>query len=461
MSFDFLLVGIFLLVVLAAGWWSGRGLKSFAEYAVGPRNYPSFIISITIFATMVGGSSTAGVAEQVYIYGIAFLVVPLGSLVRDLLTAYLIIPRFKFEDCLTPGDIMGKFYGPVGKFSTGVAGFVSCAISLGLQTSALGFFCHYFFGVPHWVGVILCAGTLIAYTTYGGLKSVTTTDVIQFSILAVGIPIIFAMALEIIGRYRGIPGAVPISHLSLDPGSNDAIRFYSMFFLFAFSGLHPTQLQRLLMDADTAKLQRSLLKTTVLYVPLFFMVAIVGLAALTVNQTMEPHLALPSVINTWLPVGARGLAIAALLAAIMSTADSYLHVAGIMFSHDVVKPMFGGNLKPESELKLARISTGLIGVISTVAAITINSLFELSLLAFAVWTPAIVAPLLAGIFGVRARLAAFLCSGLSGATAYILWNIFLSPITHIDATPAAFLVSMMVFFTVHWWGSRHLAWRMP
>lgn len=433
-------------MVMAVGLRAGRGIKTFAEYAVGLSHYPSWVITVTIFATMVGASSTAGVSEQVYRYGIVFLVVPLGALVRDFFTAYFILPKLITKNALTPGDLMGQFYGPWGQIFTGVVGFVSCSLSFGLQVHVLGYFCEYFFDFPRALGILLCAGAMVIYATFGGFRAKTATDVVLFSFMVIGITIIFAVSLEVVGRYKGLMGAVPLSHLSLSLNKKEAIRFSSLVFLFAFSGLHPSQFQRLLIDKNLEKLQGALLRSVIFYVPLFFMVAIAGLAALMINPNLAPELALPFMVDTLGKTIPHSLAVFALFAAVMSTADSYLQMAGLMLTHDVIGPLMENPMKPAQELGMARIATFCIGILSAVIVVSISSWFELSLLAFSVWTPTIAAPMLLGLFGFRASIKTVLMSAAFGITTYVIWNVYASPILFVEATPISLVISFLVLF---------------
>lgn len=448
MALDLVLVGLFLAILLAVGLHKSRGIKTFAEYAVGLCHYSSWIITVTIFATMVGASSTAGVAEQVYRYGIVFLVVPLGSLARDLFTAYFILPRLIKKNALSPGDLMGQFFGTWGQICTGVVGFVSCSISFCLQTYALGFFCEYFFRIPQLVGVSLCVGTMIVYTSLGGFRAKTATDVVSFGFLVMGITIIFAASLEVVGRYKGLMGAVPLSHISFPSEAKDTIRFSSMFFLFALSGLHPSQFQRFLIDRNLEKLQGALLRAIILYVPLFFMVAIAGLAALMINPHLAPEKAILFMVDTLGHTLPRSLAIFAILAAVMSTADSYLQMAGLMLTHDVINPLRETPLEKGRELYVARIATFIIGILSTLLALNITSIFELSLLAFSVWTPAIVGPMLLGLFGINASFKTFVISACCGVFSHALWGAFVMPILFVEPTPISLLISVVAFLLV-------------
>jgi Na+/proline symporter len=65
-------------------------------------------------------------------------------------------------------------------------------------------------------------------------------------------------------------------------------------------------------------------------------IMMIGLAAIALYPNLEAENVMPHIIKTLLPIGTRGLAMSGVLAIILSTADSYLHSAGILFTHDLI-----------------------------------------------------------------------------------------------------------------------------
>ena len=178
---------------------------------------------------------------------------------------------------------------------------------------------------------------------------------------------------------------------------------------------------------------------------------------MVLEPTLQAELAFPYLVNHILPVGVKGLVIAGLLAVLMSTADSYLHVAGLLFSHDVIKPLRKKPMSDQAELKLARIVTVIIGSASIIAAMLTTSLIELNILAYVFWMPAICVPLLSAVMGRPGSVFSLLWSGACGISAFLIWHFNFYQSTHIDSLLPALIVSALVFFMLYFLENR-LKW---
>lgn len=449
---DSLIVALYLIGVLIVGLLSGLNIKDVRDYSVSKKSFSTFVLVAAIFATLVGGGSTMGVSEKVFSTGIVFLLLCLCFLVRDIIAAFFIVPRFdQFTDCLTVGDIMGKFYGEGGKILVGIAGTLLGCVFLGMQIAASGHLLNYFLDIPYALGVIIGMGIVVVYSSFGGIRSVTITDVIQFSILIVAIPMTFTIGVDMVGGFPGLINSVPQEKLSLLPKNQDEIRFYSLMIVFVIPYMDPALVQRLLMGKDSNQVKTALIISSIGRLPYVIMVGVLGLVAFTLKPDLKPDLAFPFLVNHILPVGIKGLVISGLLAVLMSTADSYLHVTGLLFSHDVLKPLRKKALSNKEELKLTRLVTALIGSVSVIGAITYNNLIELNILAYVFWMPAICVPLVAGIMGIVASMRVFYLSSIAGVSTFLSWKIFLYEITYIDSLLPAFLVSAIIFFFGLWY----------
>lgn len=191
--------------------------------------------------------------------------------------------------------------------------------------------------------------------------------------------------------------------------------------------------------------KKALLRAAFLYMPFFAMVGYVALVSLMINPGLNPSLSFPFMVDQLLPPVVKGVAIVSLLSVLMSSADSFLHVAGIMFTNDVLDPLLKTKLSNNAKLLTARLSTLLIGAIAVGVALFVSSMYEILLISYAFWTPAIVIPLIATILGKKATNQIFLISGISGIAAYLVWEIVFANNIPIDGIVPGFLVSASIF----------------
>lgn len=443
---DLIIVALYMVCVLGIGIFSGFKVKDLKDYSISKKEFTTFIMVAAIFASLVGGGSTMGVSEKVFSTGVIFLLACVCFVVRDLIIAFMIVPKFDtYKNCLTVGDIMAIHYGKPGKICVGIAGALQGSIFLSMQLAAIGHLMNYFLGMPYWLGSVLGVGIVIIYSSFGGIKAVTITDIIQFSVLIVAIPITFTVGLDMVGGFYGLFTSVPIEKLSFTPTTTGDIRLYSLLLVFVLPYMEPALVQRLLMCKDTSQARSALIIAALGRLPYYLMVALLGLVALVLEPTLKPDLAFPYLVNQILPVGIKGLVISGVLAVVMSTADSFLHVAGLLLTHDVIKPIMGKKIDDKWELRLARFVTAVIGGIGLLAALSNSNLIELNILAYVFWLPAIFLPLVAGIMGFGGSVRAFLWSSAVGICTYLLWNRYAFLSTSIDSLLPAVIANATAF----------------
>ena len=412
------------MLTLVVGIWKGRNIKSMKEYAVADRNYPIPILVATIAATWYGGDSTIGVAEKTFSLGAIVIVISMLNFFPKIFIGSYIAPKMKyFQSAISAGDIMENLYGCSAKIITGIAGLGLSMGYIGAQIAALGYVLNSFFGIDPLIGIYISAGVVIVYSAFGGIKSVTATDIIQFAAIVVVIPIMSSVALNKAGGFEGIINHMKQSSITFLPDnvSDFDILFSVLVYLTPF--LNPAIIQRLLLTKNVKNVTESFKVSAFIDLAFYFMVGIIGLSAFTLNSSLEPSQSFFYIVNHVLPIGIRGLAIVGLLAVIMSTADSYLNVASISLVHDIVTP-FNKKLSDKTLLMLSKLISIIIGLGGIWMATAHNSVLEIANSALDFWGPIVVAPLILGILGFRASSRTFfIAGGIAIASYFILKNI--------------------------------------
>lgn len=136
-----------------------------------------------------------------------------------------------------------------------------------------------------------------------------------------------------------------------------------------------------------------------------FQIMIIGLSGLVLH--IGDKQGVPHLIRALLPTGMQWGATAGLLAIVMSAADSYLHAAGITFTHDIIRPLYNTK-KHLQELQGAQYATLGIGGVSIVVGLFFKSMLSLIFSAMQFTEPVLIFPLVAGILGIKADKRAFL-----------------------------------------------------
>jgi solute:Na+ symporter, SSS family len=452
---DSIIIASYLAITLFIGIYAGRGVKTMRDFAIASKTYSTPIMVATITATIIGGESILGVSEEMFKYGLVYLVVCIGFILSSLLVAFVIVPRIKkFDYAISVGDIMYENYGKFGRIITGIAGMVLAAGYIGGQISGMGFIFHSFFGLPHVYGIILGLGIVILYSSFGGIRAVTATDVIQFIILIVAIPMLCHVGIDMVGGFEVLVSKIPESHLTLNTPVKSPWYFITLFFLFLVPFLDPAVMQRLLMTKDVKQARNAMLITCGIRVVFYILVSLIGFAALVMKPDLDPHLVVTYLIDNVIPVGIKGFVVAGMLAVIMSTADSYLNVAGISFVHDIVRPLRQTKLADKYELRLTRVSTLIIGIIAVYGAINLQSVMAIVLSFLPFWAMVVMIPLYATLFNCKVAKESMVACFVTYILTTIIWELYFKTIVDFDIYLPGMIISLITFISSNYYFSK-------
>ncbi|MEB3701962.1 Sodium:solute symporter family protein [Candidatus Bealeia paramacronuclearis] len=444
--FDVSIFWIYLVVILGIGIHASRSVKTLNDYSLGGAKYSAFFVFATLSASFIGGGFTMGLSESVFKNGLIYVVALWGFSLKEILVAKFIAPRMgPFKGAISVGDIMGQLYGKAAKTFTGIAGALVCAGIAGAQFSAFGYIAHILIGIPQEMGVIVGALVVVFYSTLGGMKSVVINDTIHFCVLIISLPLVLFFGINYVGGFENLFNNLPATHhdifTSLSP-----LALFAIFLSFFFGEtLVPPYVQRLLIGKTLKETARGTLWSGLLSIPFFLMIGIIGLIALTMSPTLNPNLSLPYVIQNVMPLGFKGLAIAGIMAVLMSSADSFLNAASISAIHDGLKGFLKTPLHPQIELRFTRIATFLMGMAGALFALRSASVIDVLLYAYNFWTPFILVPLVAGILGYKSSPKTFWIASFAGVIGMVGWKLTADNTGVFDAAIAGIGLNFLTF----------------
>lgn len=348
------------LIGIGAAAYKSRQEESLGDFYLGGRSMGLVVLFLTLYATQYSGNTLFGFSGAAYRQGFGFLVcVPFMTAI---VLAYLLIAPKLFRqsrehDFITPGDfIEHRFGSPALRVAvTLIMIYVLCNFTLA-QMKTLG---TAFEGisqgrVPMWVGVVGLAVIMLIYESLGGMRSVAWTDVLQGGILLTGFLLLLYMAFDHLG---GLPEAVrtleknPATAHKVASPTAEGVRTWLSFILMVGLGgaIYPQAIQRLYAAENSGTLRRSIAL-------MGFMPLITALIAVSVGVLMAAHrpdlggglsentipsetaltqlcfeVMQASEAGYWLVV----ILFAAILAAVMSTADSALLTISSMVTRDL------------------------------------------------------------------------------------------------------------------------------
>lgn len=421
---DSVIVILYLVVTLAVGILAGRNVKSMRDFSVSAKIFPTSVLVSTIFATWMGGEDLIGTSERVYKFGLSVFILLMTQTLSLLFHGYVIAPRVlrNFSDKVSIGEIMGSLYGKIGQMLSGISSVFFCLGYLAIQVSALGHICNMFFGLPFSYGVMAGSFIIIIYSSFGGIRSVVFTDVLQFGILIIGIPLMANVALSKIGGWDYLLSSLPDQHLELFSykGSSSLFIVYAIIYIFPF--FSPMLMQRILMAKSTKQATQSLVISGILYIPFYAVITVIALCAIKLFPGIEPNTAFLNVLNYSLPPIVKGIAISGVLAVIMSTADSFLNVSAVAVTRDVVSVLCQSKMRDKFELLLSRFVTVLLGLMSIFAVTMFDSMIDFWVYFSNFWTPVVAAPMLLFMLNLKTDMKTYLVSVAVGFVSILIFR---------------------------------------
>lgn len=436
-------IGIYLAAMLFIGFLCSRKVNSMNDYLVAGRRLPLWMATATLLATWFGAGSCMGVAASVYGDDVRSVIPdPIAAGISLILAGIFVVGFLRKYKCLTVTDIIANKYGK----NAGIyASFWMLPVYigwLGAQVLGIGTLLNLLTGVSPFWGIIVGAAIVLIYTTLGGMWAVTLTDVVQVTLIIFGILIVIPGAMEQAG---GITHVLNEAHangqLSLLPKAdytfNQHIGYIGNWIIMGLGCIVGQDLVQRSLAAKTPEIaKQSSIYSGILYLLIGLVPITIGLAAkilfvkwFTPEQLVQ--IASGDLENSVLPYvayrvlsGINGvgpivmtLFFSALIAAIMSSADSSLLAASSLFTNNILRPLCP-KLSNKTLLMSTRISAVLFLVGSVLLALTIKSIYVLMTNAWASQLVVVFLPVVAAIYLPHSkRFSAWACM----LTATIVW----------------------------------------
>jgi SSS family transporter len=426
LTMDLFIIALYFIVLLGAGYYASRKVKGMEDYAIAGRRLGYPLLLGTLIGTAIGAAATVGKAGKAYDVGIAIFIATFSYGI-GLIAFGLIAPTVRRIKIWTIPDALELRYGMVLRIVTAfvmvlavIALFGAQLIAVGLAvTAVLGDF-----GISFTEAVLGAGIIMILYTVMGGLLAVAYTDFIQTIIMlaAVGILLPIFVTSEVGGAAKAIEYLKPPAGNFW--GGMTAAYVVSIFLIdIPFCLIDPSLWQRASAAKDTRTIRNSVFITSGVYFYWSFIAVFLGIMALHLFPDLAQSAggvdsAIPRQVALYVPPLLKGLCLAAMMAIMMSTADTALLISGTTFSRDIVRA-FRPATPDQTLLRLARIFIFVIGGLGVIFALNMRGIFDILLLAFAIFVSGIFVPTMAALFWKKATKAGALASSVVASIAVV------------------------------------------
>ena len=405
-TLDYAVFGIYAIVILGVGLWVSRDkkgeTKSAEDYFLASKSLPWWAIGASLIAANISAEQFIGMSGSGFAVGLAIASYEWMAALTLIIVGKFFLPIFIKKGLYTIPEFVEKRFSSQLKtilavFWIGLYVFVNLASVMYLGGLAL----QTILGIDMLTGVIGLAAFAAAYSLYGGLSAVAWTDIIQVVVLILGGLVTTYLALDTVSGGQGfIEGLTTIYHavpekfdMILDRSNPEFMNLPGIGVLIGgmwvanlyYWGFNQYIIQRTLAAKSLEESQKGILFAAGLKMIIPIIVVIPGIAAYVIvnDPTLLASLGEAGVNNIpssgaadkaypwlmqFLPTGLKGIAIAALAAAIVSSLASMLNSTATIFTMDIYKQLINKNANDKKTVNVGRISALVALIIATIMA---------------------------------------------------------------------------------------------
>jgi SSS family solute:Na+ symporter len=396
--------------------------SSFASASAFALSCASFFA--TLSATVIGGSATIVAGALIYRSGLPGLWLDIGGAIGLIILGFTIAKLVRKTGLFTLPEIAGYLFDKKTRFAASFLIIITQIAWVALLIQATSAVIGVIFPIEN-VNLILIGITIIfiIYTFIGGQYSVVYTDIIQFLVMFVGV-CCFAVPLLLI---KAGPDLSKLTSGTLSFPINNQLGFLpvlSFFFMMLMTHIvGPDIYNKVLSAKDEKTAKLSVISAGIFKFIFAIAIGILALCAIVlINPTLpavESATAIPKAITYLNPVIA-GFILAALVSAMLSSADSVLLSAGTILSIDIIR---------KKNIFISRIGIIIIGLLALILALYLNSVLDTLKLAYTVFASGLTLPIIFGFYKNKTKVTSkgALISLIVGGSISLLWLFFANP----------------------------------
>ena len=316
----------------------------------------------------LGGTSTTGVSEYGYEFGISGAWYTLANGIGIIFLAIFFAKLYRSLDTVTVPGIIEKFIGPDARtVSSILLTFVMIAVGTS-QIVAAGTLGVSVFGMDYVTAVLILGTGFIIYTLAGGMVAVGYTNILHIIAMYSGVILAIVLVGKDVGGIAGMQAELPESYFNMTYIGMPKV---SSWVIASVLGACTAQagIQPILAARDVPVAKKSAYITAFIVAPFGILTALLGMAAkVKFPDLANGKLALPTLLMNMNPV-AGGIVLASILAAVLSTVSPIILASGTMITKDIYQRRLRPNASDKNVLFVSRLTTAISGVLCMVIAI--------------------------------------------------------------------------------------------
>ena len=368
MPIQLLILIIYFAITIAIGFFASRKSSSAASFHGAGLGVLMCVAAGT--GEWLGGTSTTGIAEYGFLYGISGAWYTVANGLGIVVLAIFFAKLYRSLDTVTVPGIVEKFVGVDARI---VSSILLTIVMIAVGTSQLiaaGALGVSVLGISFKTAVIVMGIGFIVYTLAGGMVAVGYTNILHLIVMYGGMILAVVFSFRLVGGVETLRATLPqeyFSPLSIGGGKISSWLIASVLgACTAQAGIQPILAAK---DAKTAR--RAAFVTALVVAPFGVLSALFGMAAkIVLPDLANAKQALPALMMQLDPL-VGGLVLAAIFAAILSTVSPIILASGTMVTKDIYQRRLHPDASDRQVLLVSRLFTSLAGVLCVLMALAL------------------------------------------------------------------------------------------
>ncbi len=396
--FDYSILVIYLVFTLGLGAWIGRRQGNTEDYFLAGRRMKWWPVAISLFASLFSAISYIAMPGEAYNHGCNLALGGLTGIIALPVMLFIFLKFFYNMRLFTINEYLEKRFDSSIRILVGALYMILRFAYLGVIFYATGLLLEGALGWPPWMSILLIGVFTTIYTYLGGMEAIIWTDVAQFVVMMGGVVLIIGFVVwQMPGGIAGVWEFATENSRTFDLSISSGvwswdlaqrISFWMILLSVPLAMITPAtdqgNLQRCMTCRDFREVARAVSASALANLPICLLFYFAGLCVFAYFKSIHPELddaarggdtAFVYFVSNVLPGGLRGLLVAGILAAVMSSVDSVINSVAAVFIKDLYQQKLAPGRDEKHYIKASGIASLVIGLAASLVGLVVLMIF--------------------------------------------------------------------------------------
>lgn len=361
---DYTIIILIMGIMLVIGKIASDRIFNNTDYLIAGRKVKALPLGLSLSATDIGGASIVGGILLAYNVGISGAWWNLSAAPAWIVLAFVLPKLYRKHVVTTVPEFLERRYDLKTRVLASILHLVGTIFTISAQTIVASLMIQTLTGWSMEISFIAATIVFVIYTSLGGLIAVIWTDIFAYIIMMGVVIVSFIVTLYKVGGLGQLINHAPASSAGFtEIGLSDPLGWILMsIFWYTTSQYY---VQRIFAAKSESDSKKSFIFAGFTAIIFSILIALIGIGLSIIEPGLgSSQMEVMQGFIMIMPIGIRGLLLAAILVATMSTSSSYLNAGASLFTIDIYKRIISPKASDLKCLKVARLSSLVIGAFS-------------------------------------------------------------------------------------------------